>query len=293
MTSPCALPFAAVFARDAADAACAADVRAAGAVLHPSAAEVEADDAADRSASGDGAVFSGRAVFERADVQTRDAADIILRCAAHAAGQRAVRDPALVQTDHAAHGVQTVHRTPAGAAVDHMVFAVNADDAADDGNAELIRARLIGQRLRRVLMTLRAQIGREIDTGFQPAVREYAVRRTVEAARVQAADHLHPALRLAAADDAARIRIRADGHIARNHRQPACTVAVRRDGDGVRIGGGRHGARDIVPVLRDARQESVQRSVRPVLFRISALVADQTAAERLCGDRAEAVVDTE
>jgi len=284
---------AAVFARDAADAACAADVRAAGAVLHLSAAEVEADDAADRSASGDGAVFPGRAVFERADVQTRDAADIILRCAAHAAGQRAVRNETLVQTDNAAHGVQTVHRAPAGAAVDHMVFTTHADDAADDGNAERIRARLIGQRLRRVLMALRAQIGREIDTGFQPAVREYAVRRTVEAARVQAADHLHPALRLAAADDAARIRIRADGHIAGNHRQFACTVAVRGDGDGVRIGGGRHSARHIVPVLRDARQESVQRFARPVLFRVGALIADQTAAERLCGDRAEAVVDPE
>ena len=174
-----------------------------------------------------------------------------------------------------------------------MVFAVNADDAADDGNAERIRARLIGQRLRRVLMALRAQIGREIDTGFQPAVREYAVRRTVEAARVQAADHLHPALRLAAADDAARIRIRADGHIAGGSRQPIRPVGVRRDGDGVRIGGGRHGARHIVPVLRDARQESVQRSARPVLFRVGALIADQTAAERLCGDRAEAVVDPE
>ena len=284
---------AAVFARDAADAACAADVRAAGAVLHPSAAEVEADDAADRSASGDCAVFPGRAVFERADVQTCDAADIILRCAAHAAGQRAVFDQTLVQTDHAAHGVQTVHRAPAGAAVDHMVFTTHADDAADDGNAELIRARLIGQRLRRVLMALRAQIGREIDTGFQPAVREYAVRRTVEAARVQTADHLHLALRLAAADDAARIRIRADGHIVGGSRQTVRLVAVRGDGDGVRIGGGRHGARHIVPVVRDARQESVQRSARPVLFREGALIADQTAAERLCGDRAEAVVDPE
>ena len=224
-----------------------------------------------------------------ADVQTRDAADIILRCAAHAAGQRAVRDPTLVQTDNAAHGVQTVHRAPAGAAVDHMVFAVNADDAADDGNAERIRR----QRLRRVLMALRAQIGREIDTGFQPAVREYAVRRTVEAARVQTADHLHSALRLAAADDAARIRIRADGHIVGGSRQPVRPVAVRGDGDGVRIGGGRHGARHIVPVLRDARQESVQRFARPVLFCEGALIADQTAAERLCGDRAEAVVDQE
>ena len=174
-----------------------------------------------------------------------------------------------------------------------MVFAVNADDAADDGNAERIRARLIGQRLRRVLIALRAQIGREIDTGFQPAVREYAVRRTVEAARVQAADHLHLALRLAAADDAARIRIRADGHVVGGSRQTVRLVAVRRNGDGVRIGGGRHGARDIVPVLRDARQESVQRSARPVLFRVGALIADQTAAERLCGDRAEAVVDPE
>ena len=172
-----------------------------------------------------------------------------------------------------------------------MVFAAHADDAADDGNAELIRARLIRQRLRRVLMALRAQIGREIDAGFQPAVREYAVRRTVEAARVQAADHLHPALRLAAADDAARIRIRADGHIVGGSRQTVRPVAVRGDGDGVRIGGGRHGARHIVPVLRDARQESVQRSALPVLFCIGALIADQTAAERLCGDRAEAVVD--
>ena len=170
-----------------------------------------------------------------------------------------------------------------------MVCAAHADDAADDGNAERIR----GQRLRRVLMALRPQIGREIDAGFQPAVREYAVRRTVEAARVQTADHLHPALRLAAADDAARIRIRADGHIIGNRRQPACTVAVRGDGDGVRIGGGRHSARHIVPVLRDARQESVQRPVRPVRFRVGALIADQTAAERLCGDRAEAVVDPE
>ena len=67
-----------------------------------------------------------------------------------------------------------------------MDFTTHADDAADDGNAELIRTRLIGQRLRRVLMALRPQIGREIDTGFQPAVREYAVSRTVEAARVQA-----------------------------------------------------------------------------------------------------------
>ena len=162
-----------------------------------------------------------------------------------------------------------------------MVFAVNADDAADDGNAERIRARLIGQRLRRVLMALRPQIGREIDTGFQPAVREHAVRRTVEAARVQAAD------------DAARIRIRADGHVIGGQRQTVRPVGVRGDGDGVRIGGGRHGARHIVPVLRDARQEIVQRSARPVLFRVGALIADQTAAERLCGDRAEAVVDPE
>ena len=174
-----------------------------------------------------------------------------------------------------------------------MVFAVHADDAADEGNAERIRARLIGQRLRRVLIALRPQIGREIDAGFQPAVREYAVRRTVEAARVQTADHLHLALRLAAADDAARIRIRADGHIIGNRRQPACTVGVRGDGDGARIGGGRHSARHIVPVLRDARQESGQRPARPVFFRVGALIADQTAAERLCGDRAEAVVDPE
>ena len=61
----------------------------------------------------------------------------------------------------------------------------------------------------------------------------------------------------------------------------------------MRIGGGRHVARHVVPVLRDARQKRIQCSVRPVLFRISALVADQTAAERLCGDRAEAVVDPE
>ena len=77
-----------------------------------------------------------------------------------------------------------------------MVFAIDADDAADDGNAERIRARLIGQRLRRVLMALRAQIGREIDTGFQPAVREYADRRTGEAARVLVLFCSLPPLRL-------------------------------------------------------------------------------------------------
>ena len=106
----------AVFARNTADTACTADIGAAGIVLYPAAAEIIADDAADRvPGSGDGAVFLGRAVFNRArrpaaDIQTRDTADIILRCAAHAAGERAAADDALVQTDHAAHGIQTVHR---------------------------------------------------------------------------------------------------------------------------------------------------------------------------------------
>ena len=61
----------------------------------------------------------------------------------------------------------------------------------------------------------------------------------------------------------------------------------------MRIGGGRYSARHVVPVLRDARQKRIQCSVCPVFLRVSALIADQTAAERLCGDRAEAVVDPE
>ena len=288
----------AVFARNTADTACTADIGAAGIVLYPAAAEIIADDTADRVPSGDGAVFLGRAVFNRAlrpaaDIQTRDTADIILRCAAHAAGERAAADDALVQTDHATHGIQTVHRTLAGTVLYHMILTVDADHTADDGNTQLAAAQLIGECLRGIRVLLRLQIGHQIHTGFQLAVREGVLCRTVKAACVQAVLHLHSGLRLTAADNAACIRIRADGHVVGNRRQPACTVAVRCDGDGMPIGRSLDRSRRIAVVCRDARQKRIQRSACPVLLRVGALITDQTAAECLCSDRAKAVIDLE
>ena len=288
----------AVFARNTADTACTADIGTAGVVLYPAAAEIIADDAADRVPSGDGAVFLGRAVFNRArrpaaDIQTRDTADIILRCAAHAAGERAVADDALVQTDHAAHGIQTVHRALAGTVVYHLILTVDADHTADNGNTQFAAAQLIGERLRGIRVLLRLQIGYHIHTGFQLTVREGVICRTVKAACVQAVLHLHLGLRLTAADNAACIRIRADGHVIGNRRQPACTVAVRCDGDGMRIGRCLDRSRHIAVVCRDARQKRIQRSACPVFLRVGALIADQTAAECLCSNRAKAVIDLE
>ena len=288
----------AVFARNTADTACTVDIGAAGIVLYPAAAEIIADDAADRVPSGDGAVFLGRAVFNRArrpaaDIQTRDTADIILRCTAHAAGERAVADDALVQTDHAAHGIQTVHRALAGTVIYHLILTVDADHTADNGNTQLAAAQLIGECLRGIRVLLRLQIGHHIHTGFQLAVREGGLCRTVKAACVQAVLHLHLGLRLTAADNAACIRIRADGHIVGNCRQPACTVAVRCDGDGMRIGRCLDRSRYIAVVCRDTRQKRIQRSAFPVLLRVGALITDQTAAKCLCSDRAKAVIDLE
>ena len=288
----------AVFARNTADTACTADIGTAGVVLYPAAAEIIADDAADRVPSGDGAVFLGRAVFNRArrpaaDIQTRDTADIILRCTAHAAGERAVADDALVQTDHAAHGIQAVHRALAGTVVYHLILTVDADHTADDGNTQLAAAQLIGECLRGIRVLLRLQIGHHIHTGFQLAVREGVLCRTVKAACIQAVLHFHSGLRLTAADDAACIRIRADGHVVGNCRQPACTVAVRCDGDGMRIGRCLDRSRYIAVVCRDTRQKRIQRSAFPVLLRVGALITDQTAAKCLCSDRAKAVIDLE
>ena len=161
----------------------------------------------------------------------------------------------------------------------HMILTVDADHTADDGNTQLAAAQLIGERLRGIRVLLRPQIRYHIHTGFQLAVREGVLCRTVKAACVQAVLHLHSGLRLTAADNAACIRIRADGHVVGNRRQPACTVAVRCDGDGMRIGRSRDRSRHIAVVCRDARQKRIQRSAFPVFLRVGALITDQAAAE--------------
>ncbi len=172
-----------------------------------------------------------------------------------------------------------------------MVLAVDADHAADDGNAQFACAEFIGERLCCVCELLRLQIGYHIHAGFQLAVCERAVCRTVKAACIQAVLHLHLGLRLAVADDAACIRIRADGHIVGDVFQIGIRVAFRRDGDGIFVRGRRYAARNIAVVCRNARQKCIQRSARSVALRVGALIANQTAAVRLCGDGTQAVID--
>ena len=175
----------------------------------------------------------------------------------------------------------------------HLILTVDADHTADNGNTQFAAAQLIGECLRGIRVLLRLQIGYHIHTGFQLTVREGVICRTVKAACVQAVLHLHLGLRLTAADNAACIRIRADGHVVGNRRQSVCTVAVRCDGDGMRIGRCLDRSRHIAVVCRDARQKRIQRSACPVFLRVGALIADQTAAECLCSDRAKAVIDLE
>ena len=119
----------------------------------------------------------------------------------------------LVQTDHAAHGIQTVHRAGVAAVVDDMVLTVHTNHAADDGNAQLAAAQLIGERLRGIRVLLRPQIRYHIHTGFQLAVREGVLCRTVKAACVQAVLNVHLSLGFTVAHNAARIRICTDGHV--------------------------------------------------------------------------------
>ena len=176
-----------------------------------------------------------------------------------------------------------------------MILTVDADHTADDGNTQLAAAQLIGERLRGIRVLLRLQIGHHIHTGFQLAVREGVLCRTVKAACVQAVLNVHLSLGFTVAHNAARIRICTYGHVVGGGFQAA--VVLCRDGDGVVIPRCRCRTRHIACL--NARQQCAIAECLPkalaaeVCLRVGALITDQAAAVCLCSDRAKAVIDLE
>ena len=274
--------------------------------------QVIAHDAADGIAAGDGAAGLGGACADgpgliglvviglalgvlAADVQARNAAHIVLVGAAHAAGEGAVRDQALVQAHHAAHGSLAIHHAGVAAVVDDVVQAAHAHDAADNGHAQrvlVVLLQLCAQGLRGVVITLCFEIVYQVHAVFQLAAGEGIRRRLVKRPLVQTVFQEQLAVALAVTNDAAGIGIGADGHVVAGVFQMLCIVVCTADGQGMTILGRNILCRHVSVVRIHAGQQGGQAIRSPVGLSsgIGPLVADETAAEGLRRDGAQAVV---